>query len=49
MGYPNLKALCHLVKAATGVEFITKQLDYLIYKHCKLTNAKEQISKVLRE
>jgi hypothetical protein len=49
MGHPNPKALCHLVKAATGVEFTTKQLDYLIYERCELTNAKEQISKAPRE
>jgi hypothetical protein len=49
MGYLNPKALCHLVKAAIGVEFITKQLNYLIYKRCKLINAKEQISKALKE
>jgi hypothetical protein len=49
MGYPNPKALCYLVKAAIGVEFITKQLNYLIYKHYKLINTKEQISKALKK
>jgi hypothetical protein len=49
MDYLNLKALYYLVKAAIGVKFITKQLDYLIYKRCELINAKEQISKALKE
>jgi hypothetical protein len=41
MGYPNPKALYYLVKAAISVKFTTKQLNYLIYKHYKLINAKE--------
>jgi hypothetical protein len=49
MGHSNPKALRHLIKAATGIKFTTKQLNHLIYKHCKLTNAKEQISKASRE
>jgi hypothetical protein len=49
MGYLNLKAFYHLVKVAIGIKFITKQLNYLIYKRCELTNAKEQIFKALRE
>jgi hypothetical protein len=32
MGYPNPKALSHLLKAATEVEFIIKELDSIIYK-----------------
>jgi hypothetical protein len=32
MGHPNPKALSHLSKAAIGVEFITKELDSIVYK-----------------
>jgi hypothetical protein len=49
MGHPNPEALRYLVKAATGVEFTTKQLNYLICERCELTNVKEQISKAPRE
>jgi hypothetical protein len=41
MGYLNPKALYYLVKAVIGIKFTTKQLNYLIYKRCKLINAKE--------
>jgi hypothetical protein len=41
IGYLNLKALYYLVKVAISIEFITKQLNYLIYKYCKLINTKE--------
>jgi hypothetical protein len=37
------------MKAAINIEFITKQLNYLIYKYYKLINIKEQIFKVLKE
>jgi hypothetical protein len=49
MGHPNPKALRHLLKAAIGVEFTTKELDSTIYQRCELINAKEQISRAPRE
>ena len=49
MGHPNPEALRHLLKAATGVEFTTKELDSSICQRCELINVKEQISKALRE
>ena len=49
MGYSNYKALRHLLKAAIGVEFTTKELDSVVCERCELTNAKEQISRAPRE
>jgi hypothetical protein len=47
MGHPNPKALSHLLKAAIRVEFMTKELDSIIYKQCKLTNLKQKVAKAL--
>ena len=49
MGYPNPKALSHLLKAAIGVEFTTKELDSIVYKQCELTNSKQKVAKALQE
>jgi hypothetical protein len=49
MGYPNPKALSHLLKAAIGVEFTTKELDFIVYKQCKLTNSKQKITRAPRK
>ena len=49
MGHPNPEALRHLLKAAIGVEFTTRELDSAVCERCELTNAKEQISRVARE
>jgi hypothetical protein len=40
MGYFNPKALSYLLKAAIEVEFMTKELNFIIYKQYKLTNSK---------
>jgi hypothetical protein len=45
MGHPNPKALSHLPKAAIGVEFITKELDSIVYKQYKLTNSKQKVAR----
>ena len=49
IGHSNPEALRHLLKAATGVEFTTKELDSIICQRYKLINAKEQVSKAPRE
>jgi hypothetical protein len=40
MGHPNPEALSHLPKAATGVEFTTKELDSIVCEQYELTNSK---------
>jgi hypothetical protein len=32
MGHPNPEVLSHLLKAAIGVEFMTKELDSIVYE-----------------
>jgi hypothetical protein len=49
MGYPNPEALSHLPKAATGVEFTTKELDSIVYEQCELTNSKQKVARAPRE
>jgi hypothetical protein len=49
MGHPNPKALSHLLKAAIGVEFMTKELDFIVYKQCELTNSKQKVARALWE
>ena len=49
MGYPNPEALSHLLKAAIGVEFTTKELDFIVYKQCELTNSKQKVARALQE
>jgi len=49
MGHLNSKVLRHLLKAAISVEFITKELNSLIYQRYEFINAKEQIFKALKE
>jgi hypothetical protein len=49
MGHPNPKALSHLLKAAIGVEFITKELDSIVCEQCELTNWKQKVSRAPRE
>jgi hypothetical protein len=49
MGYPNPKALSHLLKAAIGVEFTTKELDFIIYEQYELTNSKQKVARAPRE
>ena len=49
MGHPNPEVLSHLPKAAIRVEFITKELDSIIYKQCELTNSKQKVTRALRE
>jgi transposase InsO family protein len=49
MGHPNPKALSHLLKAAIGVEFTTKELDFIIYEQYELTNSKQKVARAPRE
>jgi hypothetical protein len=49
MGYSNPKALSYLLKAAIGVEFMTKELDSIVYKQCELTNSKQKVARAPRE
>jgi hypothetical protein len=49
MGYSNPKALSHLLKAAIEVKFMTKELDFIIYKQCELTNLKQKVARAMRE
>ena len=43
MSYSNPEALSHLLKAVIRVEFMTKELDSIIYKQYKLTNLKQKV------
>jgi hypothetical protein len=47
MGYPNPKALSHLLKAAIRVEFTTKELNSIVCEQCELTNSKQKVTRAL--
>jgi transposase InsO family protein len=49
MGHPNPEALSYLLKAAIGVEFMTKELDSIVCEQCELTNSKQKVARAPRE